>query len=249
VSVGAGSIYWASIAPVGPYAISRANLDGTGAEDLNVISRGAVSCAVAVDAAHVYWGNRGTLAIGRANLDGTEVNEDFIPGAGSACGIALDAANIYWGGSGTLGRASLDGTDIDERFITGVNEPCGVAIDAGHVYWANLAHPSRFFLGIAKRDTKTGTVRLRIELDAEVPGPGRLRLRGRGIVKRTRQDPGADTVTVGGHVLALLVKAKGKKRRQLNSRGKAKVKAKVTYSPDGGEPNTQSKRIKLKKRV
>ena len=44
------------------------------------------------------------------------------------------------------------------------------------------------------------------------------------------------------------MKARGKKRTELNRSGKTKVKAKVTYTPDGGEPNTQTKRVRLIKR-
>ncbi len=46
----------------------------------------------------------------------------------------------------------------------------------------------------------------------------------------------------------LPIKPKGKAKKKLSKKGKAKVKAKVTYIPDGGEPNTQSKRMKLVKR-
>ena len=44
------------------------------------------------------------------------------------------------------------------------------------------------------------------------------------------------------------MKPKGKAKKKLNNRGKAKVKANVTYTPEGGEPNNESKKIKLIKR-
>ena len=46
----------------------------------------------------------------------------------------------------------------------------------------------------------------------------------------------------------LLVKSKGKKKRQLSRTGKVKVVAKVTYTPTGGAANTKTRRIKLVKR-
>lgn len=46
----------------------------------------------------------------------------------------------------------------------------------------------------------------------------------------------------------LSIKPKGKAKKKLNTKGKAKVKAKVTYTPDGGSPNTEDKKIKLRKR-
>ena len=58
------------------------------------------------------------------------------------------------------------------------------------------------------------------------------------------------TVTAAGAV-KLLIKSKGKKRKQLNSTGKVKVTAKVTYTRHGdivGDPNTQTKRVKLVKK-
>ena len=41
-------------------------------------------------------------------------------------------------------------------------------------------------------------------------------------------------------------RSRGRKaRNKLNRRGKGKVKAMVTFTPDGGEPNMQSKPLKL----
>jgi hypothetical protein len=53
-------------------------------------------CGVAVDLAHIYWGNQkpsptedGTT-IGRANLNGTGVNQSFVDGAIGPCGVAVE---------------------------------------------------------------------------------------------------------------------------------------------------------------
>jgi hypothetical protein len=46
----------------------------------------------------------------------------------------------------------------------------------------------------------------------------------------------------------LLVRSRGKARKRLNEAGKARVRAKVTFTPTGGESNTKSKRIGLRKR-
>ncbi len=45
--------------------------------------------------------------------------------------------------------------------------------------------------------------------------------------------------------MQLLIKAKGKKKRKLNSTGKVKVKPKITYTPAGGRPITSSVKVKL----
>lgn len=44
-----------------------------------------------------------------------------------------------------------------------------------------------------------------------------------------------------------LIKAKGKKRKTLNEAGKVKLKPKITFTPTGGDPSTQSTKLKLKK--
>lgn len=46
----------------------------------------------------------------------------------------------------------------------------------------------------------------------------------------------------------LKVKPKGKAKKKLADEGRAKVKAEVTYTPDGGDPNTKSRKVKLAKK-
>ena len=55
---------------------------------------------------------------------------------------------------------------------------------------------------------------------------------------------GAVAVSTPGDV-ELLIRAKGKKRRKLNQTGKVKVQPTVTYTPTGGDPATQSQKLKL----
>jgi hypothetical protein len=47
------------------------------------------------------------------------------------------------------------------------------------------------------------------------------------------------TVSAPGNV-QLLIRAKGKKKGTLNENGKVKVKPKISYTPTGGDPSTQS---------
>jgi hypothetical protein len=103
-----------------------------------------------------------------------------------------------------------------------------------------------FSFGKLKRNRKTGIAKLTVK----VPGPGTLTLRGKGLVKqrsgrvrRTAQTL-AKTVSAAGAV-KLKIKPKGKKGRQLSNTGTVRVKAKVTYTPTGGLPNTKTKQIKL----
>ena len=46
-----------------------------------------------------------------------------------------------------------------------------------------------------------------------------------------------------------MYKAKGKKKRKLNETGKVKLNVAVTYTPTGGDPSTQSVKVKLKKNI
>jgi hypothetical protein len=55
-------------------------------------------------------------------------------------------------------------------------------------------------------------------------------------------------VKEGSNVLigTLIVKPKGKAKTKLQKRGKAKLKAKVTYTPAGGAPLRRTKSITLR---
>ena len=251
LAVDSAHLYWVTPAepdPSGvgdPGSMGRAKLDGT-AVNPNFIAGDQMSglffgCAVAIDAAHLYWS--GGYGIGRADLDGTGINPGFISfptGPPVWFGMAVDAGYVYWPDPySTIVRAGLDGTEVNPSFITGGYDPRGVALDARHIYWANLTNPSMFNFvePFVKRDRKRGTATLFLsELS-----PGVLKLRGRWVVKVTRR------IRIEAQQ-ELPVKPRGKAKKRLNKKGHAKVKAKVTYTPDGGEPNTQSKKIKLVKR-
>jgi hypothetical protein len=95
-----------------------------------------------------------------------------------------------------------------------------------------------FTFGKVKRNKRKGTAKLTVN----VPGPGELELAKTKKVKPD-DEPAEDA---GKEKLA--IKPKGKAKKKLNTKGKAKVKASVTYTPDGGSPNTEDKKIKLVKR-
>lgn len=104
---------------------------------------------------------------------------------------------------------------------------------------------SDFTLGKITRNRKKGTATLSVD----VPNPGELVDTGRG-VKRAGSSAAviAKAVTAPGSV-KLLIRANGKKKRKLNDTGKVKVNPKVTYTPTGGDPSTQSLKVKLKKKL
>ena len=152
-------IYWANS---DSGAISRANLDGTGANQSFTPRLGTAPntpSGVAVDGAHIYWTyfNDGAN-IGRANLDGTGVDKSFIVAPTSALSqVAVDGGHVYWvskysassagppdlnsPGTGSIGRANLDGTGIDPNFISGISFPAGgLAVDGSHLYWTSYVN-------------------------------------------------------------------------------------------------------------
>jgi hypothetical protein len=92
-----------------------------------------------------------------------------------------------------------------------------------------------FSFGKVKRNKRKGTAKLAVN----VPGPGELDL-----ARTKKVKPQGKRAPAEGEV-KLAVKPRRKSRRALRKKGKAKVGAEVTYTPDGGEPNTNSKRIKL----
>ncbi|MEK6277153.1 MAG: PQQ-dependent sugar dehydrogenase [Actinomycetota bacterium] len=115
---------------------------------------------------------------------------------------------------------------------------------------STLPPSNAFSFGKVKRNKRKGTATLTVI----VPGPGTLVLTGKGLVKQRPSGASraarivAKTVSAAGKV-KLKVRSKGKKKRTLNRTGKVKVKAKITYTPTGGDPNKKSKRIKLVKRL
>lgn len=96
---------------------------------------------------------------------------------------------------------------------------------------------NEFTFGAVVRNKKKGTA----ELTVGVPGAGELELGGAKLKPATAGPDGEGEV-------ALPVKARGKARKKLRRKGRTKVSAEVTYSPVGGDPRTEGKRVKLVKR-
>ena len=95
-----------------------------------------------------------------------------------------------------------------------------------------------FTFGQVKKNKKRGTAKLQVR----VPGAGELELAG------TKKLKGASATAEDAGKVKLPVKAKGKARKKLRKKGKAKVKAAVTFTPNGGDPNTEKESLALIKR-
>jgi hypothetical protein len=111
---------------------------------------------------------------------------------------------------------------------------------------AEVKPSNAFGFAALTRNKKKGVAFLAFD----VPGPGQLALSGKG-VKRLAAGAGAHSslAVTGPGIAKLKVKATGKKRAKLLDTGKVKVITQVTYTPTGGDPNTLTRKVKLKKNL
>jgi hypothetical protein len=103
-------------------------------------------------------------------------------------------------------------------------------------------------VGKVTRNKKKGTA----QIPVTVPGPGGLTLNGKGVKARTIA--GARTSVASAGTFRLIVKPKGKVKKKLRSRHKAKVRVSITFSPSAdaghpaGDPSTRRAKVKLIRR-
>lgn len=146
LDVAHGKIYWSTGKP--DHRIRRANLDGTGQEDLITSAKAPMAVAVDPQRGKLYWtdleGNLdGTGSIHCANLDGSQ-SEVLLTGIDEANGLACDPAGgrILWteASDGKIQSANLDGTNLRD-LVTGLFNPTTLAIDVdiGKIYWSDSA--------------------------------------------------------------------------------------------------------------
>jgi streptogramin lyase len=98
--------------------------------------------------------------------------------------------------------------------------------------------PNDFEFGKVKKNKKKGTATVTVI----VPGPGDLDL------AKTKKVKGDEETAAAAGEVKLDIKPKGKAKQKLQPEGKAKVTIEVTYTPTGGTPNTEAKKLKLVKR-
>ena len=140
--------------------------------------------------------------------------------------------------------ADFNGTNPQGDWLLFVNDSQDGAPGSIAGWTLNVKTSSNFSFGKLKKNKHKGTAKLSVD----VPGPGTVAVSGKG-VKAARPRSGeritaAKAVTEAGTV-TLPIKAKGKKKRKLKSTGRVKLKVNVTYTPAGGAPNTEPKKIKL----
>ena len=152
-------MYWAVRGGGFVPQIQRANLDGSGVEDLvkdvpmnDPVLGQPIGIALDVGAGKMYWTVENRHEIQRANLDGSGV-ETVLVLPDSPTGIALDvgAGKMYWTVwtiRHKIQRANLDGSGVEtlyvkhpryDRYSGGQAGPRGIALDvgAGKMYWTD----------------------------------------------------------------------------------------------------------------
>ncbi len=144
VDQASGKMYWCD---VNNFAIRRANLDGTGQED--VINSGLqFPSVIKIDSAagKFYWGDQTAETIERADLDGN--NRELVIFTPFHRGLAIDSAGgkVYWSTSitmfrGDIRRSNFDGSNLEFVVTTTLPEfkPSAIALDlaGGKIYWTD----------------------------------------------------------------------------------------------------------------
>jgi hypothetical protein len=137
-------VYWSNLSTIG-----RAANDGS-APDSDFIpydGAGAPICAVAVDAAHIYWSTLGG-DIGRANINGTGADWQWIDrSSGNTCGLAVSSSGVYVAdgyqtAGGSIGRSDLAGTGVSP--LLSATAPCGLAVSGDTLIWQTGGSPGTF---------------------------------------------------------------------------------------------------------
>lgn len=189
---------------------------------------------------HVYasgdWTNVGgdPLADFIADFDGGGWRTMGTNGAGNgalaAKGESLAMFNGTLHAGGAFGEAGGDPLAGFIARYTGILRPTGPLVS----------------IGKPVINKKRGTAALAITVQAA----GELTMRGKGIKPIKRLPAGgtwARPVDAAGTV-TLKVKPDSKAKKKLKQKGKAKVVAEVTFTPTGGAPETEKKKLKLVKK-
>ena len=152
------------------------------------------------------------------------------------------------------GGCIIDGASGDYLYRDNGSQPGGLADGQDGTFTAQTGarlnieavfEPSNSFdLAGTVRNRKKGTATLSFNL----PNAGELSASGKGVKSRGAASAAAGITVPSAGPAQLVIKAKGKKRRELNRAGKVKLRVTVTYTPTGGDPRTQVLKVKLRKR-
>jgi hypothetical protein len=245
VAVDATHAYWANFGAFGGLGttIGRAALDDPGNPNQDFITGAEGPCGVAVDGLSFATCQNVSASTGHneavgVSLDcsGGSLTYEIVsdPSAGEISSFDAQAGTLTY-----TPELGFSGTDSFTYRASNAGGDSNVATATIEVSPAPpLPAPSNAFsFGAASKERQKGKARLTVN----VPGAGLVELAGAQIKQRRKHAQGE-----GG--LILNVTAQGAKKQQLKRKGKAKVSVEATFTPDGGEPSTQSEQVKLVKR-
>jgi Tol biopolymer transport system component len=174
------------------------------------------------------------------NYERTQVRASFPTDQGPQNGtiptdvVTLPASVTYTPNAGFTGNDSFVVRSFDEFAFGNRNGTLTIRVQEEGQPGVN----NDFSFGKVKKNKKKGTAKLTVN----VPNPGDLELR-----KSKKLKGDEETADAEGRE-KLKVRPKGNTKEKLSDTGEAKVRARVTYTPVGGDPNTKSKKINLKLR-
>jgi len=129
--------------------IRRANLDGSGPEDLVTGFQYPIGMALDLEGGKMFWiRQENPQGIWRANLDGSQAGSILALGDSSwafSVAVSPKTGQIFWSDAGTaiIGRANLDGSDaqVISDFELFAGDGC-ITVDAASqtVFWADTAN-------------------------------------------------------------------------------------------------------------
>jgi hypothetical protein len=264
IAVYNGFVYWTYYNGGFGNLIGRANLSTKAVDETFIeLTEEFGPRAIAVDADGIYWvwegvgGSEGL--IGHVGLGGGSAVLDAIPGIHAVpMALAITGSDLYWinfqeGSGDSLAHADLEGaaSTVDLHFVSPVGPgylaanavtappppppppppasgpPATTNTSAGPGSGSPAA-PPRLPVPKLKLNHKTGTATLTLV----VPGSGEVVLSGAGLKPLRRPATASGPVT-------LTVRPTAKTAGRLRRTGKAKLAAKVTFTPSSGSPSSR----------
>jgi hypothetical protein len=137
------------------------------------------------------------------------------------------------------GQLAIFSGDLADGDAMGFGADSGSDLDIQ----ATFVPDNSFSVGGTTRNKKKGTATLAVD----VPNPGELTGSGKGVAAAPVGALTSKSVAAG--TAQLLIKPKGRAKRTLNETGKVKLKVAITYTPTGGDPGRQFRKVKLEKRL
>ncbi len=205
------------------------------------------------DATAIWTRSNGTFSIVQANV--------FEAGAPRLSGVSIPSKGVV-GDPVSVTAATSDFWPIGAPTISFGDGAAAVGGVVSHVYAARGTYPvtvtstnaagtpttasgtivirtrGDFKVGKLKKKRRKGTGRLTVTVD----GPGTVTLGGAGVKRASVRSSKAGTVE-------LSVAAKGKSLKTLEKTGEVKIKAKISFTPEGGPANVRQVQLTLAKHV